>query len=105
MKIAIATENNDPTAVISSQGARALFFLLFDADGKLIEILENPYTSDATRVGPNVANLLIDLHITKVVAGRFGAKFKEELEKKHVECVEQTGPAAQAAKELFDMNC
>ena len=102
MKIAIATENNDLTAGISSQGARALFFFVFDADGKLNEILENPYTSDTTRVGPNVASMLIDLHISKVVAGRFGTKFKEELEKNHVECVEQTGPVAQVAKELLD---
>ena len=33
MKIAVATEDNEPTSRISTQGARALFFLIFDADG------------------------------------------------------------------------
>ena len=102
MKIAIATENNDPSAEISSQGARALFYLVFGADGHLSEILENPYAGNATNVGPDVANMLINIDVTKVIAGRFGPKFKEALKKNHVECIEQTGFAAQAAKELFN---
>lgn len=102
MKIAIATENDSPSAEISSQGARALFFLVFSADGQLSEILENSYASNATQVGPDVANMLINMHVTKVIAGRFGPKFKEALEKKQVECIEQTGFAAQAVKECFD---
>ena len=101
MKIAIATEVDNPSAEISSQGARALFYLVFSADGHLSEILENPYTSNATHVGPDVANMLNEIHVTKVIAGRFGPKFKEALEKKHVECIEQTGFAAQVAKEYF----
>jgi len=80
MKIAIATENNDPSAEISSQGARALFYLIFGADGHLIEILENPYASNATHVGPDVANMLNNMHVTKVIAGRIGEKFKDSLE-------------------------
>ncbi len=102
MKIAIATENNDPSAEISSLGARALFYLVFSADGHLSEILENPYTNNATNVGPDVANMLINIHVTKVIAGRFGPKFKEALKNNHVECIEQTGFAAQAAKALFN---
>jgi len=102
MKIAIATENNDPSAEISTQGARALFYLVFGTDGQMSEILENPYASNATRVGTDVANMLVNLHVTKVIAGRFGLKFKEALENHHVECIEQTGFAAQAAKELID---
>ena len=102
MKVAIAAENNDPSAEISSQGARALFYLVFGADGRLSEILENPYVSNATQVGPDVANMLTNMHVTKVIAGRFGPKFKEALEDNNVECIEQTGFAAQAAKALFD---
>lgn len=100
MKIAIATENNDPSAEISTQGARALFYLVFGADGHLSEILENPYAANATNVGPDVANMLISMHVTKVIAGRFGSKFRETLEHNHVECMEQNGFAAQIAKEL-----
>ncbi len=102
MKIAIATENNDPSAEISSQGARALFYFIFDADGHLGEILENPYADNTAHVGPDVANMLINMHVTKVVTGRFGPKFKEALKKNHVECIEQTGFATQVVKEIID---
>jgi len=102
MKIAIATENDDLSSEISTQGARALFFLIFGEDGNLIEILENPYSSKESHVGPDVASMLSKIHVTKVVAGRFGPKFKEGLEGNHVECIEQAGFATQAIKELVD---
>jgi len=102
MKIAIASENNSPSAEISSKGARALFYLIFGEDGHLSEVLENPYASNATRVGPDVANMLNKIHVTKVIAGRFGPKFKEGLEEADVECIEQTGFADQVVKELFN---
>lgn len=102
MKIAVATENDDLSSEISTQGARALFFLIFGGDGNLIEILENPYASNETRVGPDVARMLSEIHVTKVVAGRFGPKFKEGLEGNQVECIEQAGFATQAIKELVD---
>lgn len=102
MKIAIATENDSPSAEISSQGARALFFLVFGSDGHLLEIFENPYAGNTTQVGPDMANMLINMHVTKVIAGRFGPKFKETLENNQVECIEKTGFTAQVAKELFD---
>lgn len=101
MKVAIASENNEPSAEISAQGARALFYLVFGEDGHLSEILENPYASNATNVGLDMANMLISMHVTQVIAGRFGAEFKEALENSQVECIEQTGFAAQIVKELY----
>jgi predicted Fe-Mo cluster-binding NifX family protein len=102
MKIAIATESTDSSVEISARGARALFFLVFGADGHLSEILENPYAGNATNVGPDVANMLINIHVTKVIAGRFGPRFEEALKNNHVECVWQMGLAVQAAKEHFN---
>ena len=100
MKIAIATEYNDPAAEISRQGARALFFHIYDAYGQLSEILENPYAGNTHRVGPDVAEMLFKLHVMKVVAGRFGHKFAAELQAFNIERIEQNGFAAQVAKSL-----
>ena len=102
MKIAVATEDNEPSSRISTQGARALFFLIFDADGDLNEILENPYADHAARVGPDVAKMLVSFQVTKVVAGRFGPRFKQVLQENHTECIERTGFASQVVKELVE---
>jgi len=101
MKIAIATENDDFSSEISSQGARALYYLIFNNDGHLSEILENPYVNNKSRVGPDVANMLIKINVTTVIAGRFGQKFKGALEENHVECIEQTGFAAQVVNNII----
>jgi hypothetical protein len=44
--------------------------------------------------------MLHKLHVTKVVAGRFGHKFAAELQALNIECIEQNGFAAQVAKAL-----
>lgn len=102
MKIAIAAENNDLSSEVSTQGARALFFLIFTEDGNLLEMLENPYASNESHVGPDVANMLSNNNITKVVAGRFGPKFREVLEENNVECIEKTGFISQVINQLAD---
>ncbi|MFW2371944.1 MAG: NifB/NifX family molybdenum-iron cluster-binding protein [Gammaproteobacteria bacterium] len=101
MKIAVATENSDPSAEISSQGARALYFLLFDGNGNLDEILKNPYLNNEKHVGPDVAKMLFQMGISKVIAGRFGPKFKEALEANQIACIENTGVAVSVVKYLI----
>jgi predicted Fe-Mo cluster-binding NifX family protein len=100
MKIAVATEYNNPAAEISTQGARALFFLIFNEDGQLNEILENPYAGNSHHVGLDVADMLSRLHVTKVVAGRFGPRFAAGLKTHNIDFIEQAGIAAPVAKEL-----
>jgi len=101
MKIAIATENDDVSSEISSQGARALYYLIFNNDGHLSKILENPYVNSKSRVGPDVANMLIKMDVTTVIAGRFGLTFKTVLERNHIKCIEQTGFAAQVVNNII----
>jgi len=102
MQIAIASDNNDPAAKISSQGARALFYLIFGEDGHLSEIIENPYVDNESHVGSDVANMLVKMHVTKVVAGRFGPKFKQGLENNNIDCIERAGFATQFVKDIFN---
>jgi predicted Fe-Mo cluster-binding NifX family protein len=100
MKIAVATESNDPNAEVCTHGARASYFLIFDEEGVLKEIITNPHTSTEKHVGPSVANMLYQMGVNKVVAGRFGPKFKETLHRNKIECIEQTGFAAELVKQL-----
>jgi predicted Fe-Mo cluster-binding NifX family protein len=100
VKIAIATEYVNPAAEVSPQGARALFFQIYGANGELIEILENPYAGNTAHVGPDVADMLYKLDVTKVAAGRFGHRFAAQLQAFGIECIVQNGFAAQVAKAL-----
>jgi len=100
MKIAIATQDNEPDAEISQRGARARFFQIYDADGQLKEVLDNPYAANDHRVGPDVARLLNSLQVTVVVAGSFGPRFAEALQSVNIECLVQTGVAARVARQL-----
>ena len=45
--------------------------------------------------------MLNKLHVTRVVAGRFGHKFAAELQAFNIEHIEQNGFAAQVAKTLI----
>jgi hypothetical protein len=45
--------------------------------------------------------MLINMHVTKVIAGRFWPRFQDALEKNHVECIWEMGLAVPAAKEHF----
>jgi predicted Fe-Mo cluster-binding NifX family protein len=102
MKIAIASETTGPTAEISTQGARALNYLLFDESGTEQEILANPYVDIEQGAGPKVAQMLAKIGVTAVIAGRFGPKFKSTLIEKNIECIETNGLVMQAVKEYLD---
>lgn len=101
MKIAVATESDEPSSHVSTQGARALYFLLFNEDGNLNEILENPFVNNEKQVGPSVANMLSKMGVNKVIAGRFGPKFKEALVENQIACIENTGVAVLVVKDLI----
>ncbi len=101
MKIAVATESNEPSSHVSTQGARALYFLLFNEDGNLNEILENPFMNNEKYVGPSVATMLFKMGVNKVIAGRFGPKFKEALEENQIACIENTGVAVHVVNGLI----
>ena len=101
MKIAVATESNEPSSHVSTQGARALYFLLFNEDGNFNEILENPFVNNEKHVGPSVANMLSKIGVNKVIAGRFGPNFKEALVANKIACIENTGVALHVVKDVI----
>jgi len=45
--------------------------------------------------------MLKKINVTKVFAGRFGPKFRNELEDNNIECIEEKGIAAQVVKNFL----
>jgi predicted Fe-Mo cluster-binding NifX family protein len=102
MKIAVASEMTGPTAEISTQGARALNYLIFDDSGSEQEILTNPYVTIDKGAGPKVAQMLAKIGVTAVIAGRFGPKFMDTLKENNIQCIEKNGSVSNTVKEYIE---
>lgn len=79
MKIAIASEGQTSESIAATNAGRAPYYLIFE-DKKLIETLKNPFLEDTGGAGVNMAELLIEKGVEKVVAGQFGGKMQAILE-------------------------
>jgi predicted Fe-Mo cluster-binding NifX family protein len=99
-KIAVAANGAGPEAPVSPQLASSPFFLVFDQQGNVCEIIENPYKS-AEMPGPSVVNFLAEKGVTIVVAGDFGPKILEVLKAKQIWPVPFKGSAQEAVRTVL----
>ena len=100
MKIAVAATSPDADAQVDERGARAAYYLFFDTDTGLSEVLPNPVIEGERSAGPQVAAFLISKGVDKVVAGDFGPRFTAGLENAGIGYEQKTGPIAEILLEL-----
>jgi len=100
MKIAVAATNKDENSEISSLGGRALYYLIFNERGELLEILSNPFAKGGGGAGFAVAKMLADKGIDLVVAGAFGPNMVGALEERGLKYHEASGDAKKAIIEI-----
>lgn len=91
MKLAIAATSPGADAQVNQRGARAPYYLFFDTETGMSEVLPNPVAEDGGNAGPRAADFLISKGVDKVMAGDFGPRFSVELEEAGVICVQKTG--------------
>ena len=101
MKIAVAATASDTNAEVSMHGARAPFYLVYDAQGILLDAISNPFSQVAHGAGLQVARFLAELGISKLVAGDFGQKFMKELMELKIEIVTASGVPQDIIQELI----
>lgn len=99
--VAVAAVDRTENSQVSSKAARAPYYLIFEKDGKLLEIISNPYHSAARRAGPKVAGLLAGKNVTVVVAGGFGHRMKAALDGEGIRSYETTGVVKKVVQELL----
>jgi predicted Fe-Mo cluster-binding NifX family protein len=102
MKIAIAAMTADINGQISNHGARALYYLVFDKQGQIVEALSNPYTGVARGAALHVARLLDDKGVSLLAAGDFGPRFVAELEQRGIDIARRTGQVSDVVRQLTD---
>ena len=98
MKIAIASDGKDETSEISSRGARAPFYLIFEK-GKLVETIKNPFAIGGGGAGWSVAHMLADKKVNLVIAGRVGPNMEMALKEKGLKSKEASGKVKDFMKE------
>ncbi|MCF7836869.1 hypothetical protein K9N08_04410 [Candidatus Gracilibacteria bacterium] len=90
MKVAVASENKTAGSLVSDEGGRAPFYLIFE-NGELVKILKNPFRVGGGGAGFAVAELLADEKVEFVVAGKIGGNMDGALDAKKIEHSEISG--------------
>ena len=97
MKIVIASDGKDENSEISSRGARAPFYLIFEK-GKLVETIKNPFAIGGGGAGWSVAHMLADKKVDLVIAGRVGPNMEMALKEKGLKSKEASGKVKEFVK-------
>ncbi len=100
MKIAIAATSPETVAQVDERGARAPYYLFFDTETGMSEVLSNPVAEGERSAGPQAAAFLISKGTDKVVAGDFGPRFSAGLENAGIVYEQKTGPISEILLEL-----
>ena len=100
MNIAIAATSPEADAQVNQRGARAPYYLFFDTETGMSEVLPNPVAEGGGNAGPRAAAFLISKGADKVIAGDFGPRFSAELDNAGIVYVEKTGPISAILSEL-----
>ena len=99
--IAVASDGETLKANVSHTAARGPYFLIIDTNGKLLEVVENPYKETRGGAGVSAANFLAEKDVTILVAGNCGSKMKDALETQKIAFFEFEGIAEEAIKKVL----
>lgn len=91
MKIAIASTNKNKNSLISEKAGRAPYYLIFDESGKILEMINNPFSVGGGGAGFGVAKMLADKGIATIVAGNFGPKMIEAMTERKLKYLTESG--------------
>jgi len=99
MKIAIASVGDSVESLVSDEGGRAPFYLIFE-DGKLVEAWENVMAKGGGGAGYGgagygVVSALADMGVEKIVVGKVGGNMREAMDEREVEYLEKSGMKVQ----------
>jgi predicted Fe-Mo cluster-binding NifX family protein len=98
VKTAIASQDRAADGAVAQRAGRAPYYLLFGADGDLLEVVENPSKDVGRRAGAGTAEFLGDKGATLVVAGHFGRNMVDALDLRGIGHFEFSGTIADALK-------
>jgi len=97
-KIAVASGGKTEKAFVSNRAAKCPYYFIFDEEGELIEVIDNPYANASGGAGPSAANFLAKTGVTMVIAGNFGPKMTNALKNNGISLFRFKGSVGDAVK-------
>ncbi|MDY6792145.1 MAG: NifB/NifX family molybdenum-iron cluster-binding protein [Thermodesulfobacteriota bacterium] len=104
MKIAVAADSKSIKDSVSKIAAKCPYYLIFNNEGKLIEVVDNPYKDASRNAGPSAANFLAQRSIDTLVAESFGSKMIDALRNNGKTHFEFKGSVDDAVKRVLKLN-
>ena len=98
--IAVASETTEETGLVSREGARSPYYLVFAGTGELLEVIYNPYSGEREGAGQAIVNLLALKGINLVVAESFDPAMIDAMKARDMKYIEFRGIAKDAVDRL-----
>lgn len=89
--IAVAGESEGMDAKISSEAARAAFYILLNEQGEIRETIQNPYTNVKGGASAKAVALFKEYQVNRLIAGEVGAKMESALKAANISYTLQKG--------------
>ena len=101
-KIAIASEGQTIESPVGGKAARCKHFLIFDKEGQLTDVLENPCRNASSGAGSMTSDFLAENEVTLLVAGNIGQKMIAALQSKKIAHLEFSGTVENALERAMN---
>ncbi|UUX93583.1 NifB/NifX family molybdenum-iron cluster-binding protein [Methanoplanus endosymbiosus] len=102
MKVAVTSKGENKDSVFEGRFGRTPYFLIFDTESDECKAVKNPYSQEASGVGPRAAQLLVDNSVNKVITGNVGGNAASALQMAGIEVVlDRNGGSAE---EVYNKN-
>jgi len=100
-KIAVAANSKDIAASISKKAGKCPHYLIFDSEGELVEVVDNPYKDAQSGAGSQTADFLANKGVTIVIAETFGEKMIAAMRSNNTDYFQFQGIAQDAVKTVL----
>ena len=98
---AIVSVSREVSGTVGENAVNSPFYLIFDHDGKFIDVIKNPFTDGGNDADQKVVNLLAASQVAAIGAETFSEALRSRLTGKNIQCFEVSGPIEEAVKIVF----
>ncbi len=96
----VASDGNTLNATISSEASRCAYYVYFDSEGKVLEIVQNPHKDVHGGASSKLLAMLKEKKVSHMIAANFGDKLIGYLEENHIKYTVHKGDVNSAIQSL-----